>query len=282
WCPVEDDRIPPQLVNEALNFTLFVKNFVEFPTFKIIRKNIVDNMKPCIYERTKDDKCPIFRLRDIIETVEPNLEEREQMLRLGGVIRIKLEWDCNFDYDAKRCIPKYSFGRLDARFTEKSFSVGFNFRFASHWKRSQRQYRTLTKAFGLRLIISVSGQAGKFDFITLTLNIGSLMGIFGLATFICDIVMLHFCKKASVYRQYVFQKVHLNTLKNSSTMETNCSHLSRNNYNNKSITLVDDDIISIQRSRAGTITELSNSRPLIVDNTRQQQKKSISMDTIIP
>jgi hypothetical protein len=30
------------------------------------------------------------------------------------------------------------------------------FRFASHWKFQNRSYRTLTKAFGLRFIISVS------------------------------------------------------------------------------------------------------------------------------
>ncbi len=86
-------------------------------------------------------------------------------------------------------------------------------RFASHWKFQNRSYRTLTKAYGLRFIISVSGHAGRFDVITLTLNIGSLIGILGLATFICDIVALYVHRQSDVYRQQKFQDVDLNLLR---------------------------------------------------------------------
>jgi hypothetical protein len=87
------------------------------------------------------------------------------------------------------------------------------FRFASHWKYENRSYRTLTKAYGLRFIISVSGHAGQFDVITLTLNIGSLIGILGLATFICDIVALYVHRQSDVYRRQKFQDVDLNLLR---------------------------------------------------------------------
>lgn len=88
-----------------------------------------------------------------------------------------------------------------------------SFSFASHWKHQNRQFRTLTKAFGLRFIISVSGQAGRFDVITLSLNIGSLIGILGLATFICDIVALYVHRQSDVYRQQKFQDVDLNLVR---------------------------------------------------------------------
>jgi hypothetical protein len=39
---------------------------------------------------------------------------------------------------------------------ELQFLKKYFLRFASHWKHQNRSYRTLTKAFGLRLIISVS------------------------------------------------------------------------------------------------------------------------------
>ena len=41
---------------------------------------------------------------------------------------------------------------------EKEQKIGnfLEIRFASHWKHQNRSYRTLTKAFGLRFIISVS------------------------------------------------------------------------------------------------------------------------------
>ena len=58
----------------------------------------------------------------------------------------------------------------------------------------------------------MSGHAGKFDLITLTLNIGSLIGILGLATFICDIVALYVHRQSDVYRQQKFQDVDLNLL----------------------------------------------------------------------
>jgi hypothetical protein len=51
------------------------------------------------------------------------------------------------------------------------------------------------------------------DFITLTLNIGSLIGILGLATFICDIVALYVHRQSDVYRQQKFQDVDVNLLR---------------------------------------------------------------------
>ncbi|CAF1601871.1 unnamed protein product, partial [Didymodactylos carnosus] len=285
WCPVEDDGAVPNLVSDALNFTVFVKNFIEFPMFNVIRKNIVDNMKTCVYDPDKNKECPIFRLKDIIDTVETDLDEREQMLKTGAVIRIKLEWNCNFDYEAKRCKPKYSFGRLDARLKEEAFSFGFNFRFASHWKRSKRYYRTLTKAFGLRLIISVSGHASKFDFITLTLNIGSLIGVFGLATFICDIVMLNFCKQADLYRQCIFQRVHISTLENSTTVDSN---VLSSRYSDTSVDIGKINI-NFKQKRSKTDTNFRNTRPFVIDTSYHQRpkrqlkhQKSTSLSHIIP
>ena len=168
---------------------------------------MVENLRSCVFHPEKHKDCPIFRLAYILIEAESDPAERALMLRYGGVIRVKIDWDCNLDRRITRCRPKYSFARLDTRFSEETFSVGFNFRFASHWKQDQMYARSLTKAYGLRLIISVSGKAGKFDFITLTLNTGSLVGIFGLATFVCDLILLHMTKKATVYRDYIFQRV---------------------------------------------------------------------------
>jgi hypothetical protein len=212
WCPPENNR--QKFVHNVLNFTIFIKNFVEFPEFRIVRANFDDNLKQCLYHSIHNKECPIFRLKDILNTAEPDETERNLMLRLGGVIRVKLDWDCNFDRSAKLCKPIYSFGRLDSRFRSSGpvpFSIGYNFRYAWYSVRNKRQFRTLTKAFGLRLIIVVSGKGRKFDIITLTLNIGSLVGIFGLATFFCNIVLLNISKRSSIYRKCVFQEVHLKT-----------------------------------------------------------------------
>ena len=69
------------------------------------------------------------------------------------------------------------------------------------------------KNYSLISTFKVSGHAGRFDVITLTLNIGSLIGILGLATFICDIVALYVHRQSDVYRQQKFQDVDLNLLR---------------------------------------------------------------------
>jgi P2X purinoceptor 1 len=187
---------------------------------------MVDNLRSCIYHPIENPDCPIFRLDHILDSAEKNRTERDLILKAGGVIRVKLDWDCNLDRSIKLCRPQYSFARLDTPFHEEAFSPGFNFRFASHWKYGESYLRSLKKAYGLRLIISVSGKAGKFDFITLTLNTGSLVGIFGLATFFCDLVLLNLTKKASVYRDYVFQRVDKEVVRRNSVIP-NTKRLSR-------------------------------------------------------
>lgn len=49
--------------------------------------------------------------------------------------------------------------------------------------------------------------------ITLSLNIGSLIGILGIATFICDIVALYVHGQSNVHRQQKFQDVDLNLVR---------------------------------------------------------------------
>jgi cation transporter protein len=212
WCPVENDIVIPEPIMDSLNFTIFVKNFVEFTRFHIARTNIFHDsqaIKKCLYHPENDKYCPIFRVGDLLNIVEPDDEERHKMLISGAVVRIKVDWMCNLDLGEEQCKPRYSFGRLDSRSRDEQFSFGFNFRYASHWKVKNRSHRILTKAFGLRLIVTVNGEAGRFDFLVLTLNIGSMIGVLGLATFICDIVALYFCKQGSIYRKQKFQTINL-------------------------------------------------------------------------
>ncbi len=131
WCPVEDDHFIPNPIRDALNFTIFIKNFIEFPRFKVIRKNIQANasyLKRCNFYPGVHDECPIFRVKDILDIVETDPSEQTRMLKSGGVIRVKIDWNCNLDKSLNACKPEYSFGRLDASYKEESFSHGFNFR----------------------------------------------------------------------------------------------------------------------------------------------------------
>jgi hypothetical protein len=131
WCPVENDVNIPNPIRDALNFTIFVKNFIEFPRFQVIRKNIQQNasyLKKCNFDPIKHKLCPIFRVGTLLDIVEPDPYEQTQMLKLGGVIRVKIDWNCNLDKPLHQCIPEYTFERLDRRHNEESFSKGFDFR----------------------------------------------------------------------------------------------------------------------------------------------------------
>jgi P2X purinoceptor 4 len=212
WCPAENDYVKPQPIMDALNYTLYVNNFVEFTRFNISRRNVLNEssyFRKCRYHPIHDKLCPIFRIGDLLEIVETDDVERQLMLEYGAVVRIKIDWMCNLDLGEDECKPEYSFGRLDSRSRDEQFSFGFNFRYASHWKMNNNSHRTLTKAFGLRFIITVNGDAGRFALLVLTLNIGSMIGVLGLATVICDIFALYFSDQGYIYRKQKFQSVYL-------------------------------------------------------------------------
>ena len=62
------------------------------------------------------------------------------------------------------------------------------------YERDGKLYRDLFKAYGIRFIIKVSGEAGKFAIVPLLLNIGSgigLLAIVSILLFITTIYIFH-------------------------------------------------------------------------------------------
>ncbi|NWU91056.1 P2RX4 protein, partial [Upupa epops] len=212
WCPVEnDDHIPkPAFLQGAENFTILVKNNIWYPKFNFSKRNILPSissahLKKCIYDSHTDPFCPIFRLGKIVEAAGQNFQE---MAVEGGVMALQIKWNCDLDRDASLCVPKYSFRRLDNKDPAHTVSPGYNFRFAKYYKDSSgTESRTLVKAYGIRFDIIVFGKAGKFDVIPTMINIGSGLALFGVATVLCDIVVLYFMKKRYYYREKKYKYV---------------------------------------------------------------------------
>ncbi|XP_037323041.2 P2X purinoceptor 1 isoform X1 [Pungitius pungitius] len=212
WCPVEDDRnIPdPALLMSAENYTLFIKNSVTFPIFDISRSNLVEGLdseyiSKCLHDPKDAPLCPIFRLGDIVKLSGFNFET---IAKVGGAIGIVIDWTCNLDVDVKHCRPTYSFHGLygNAAETDKArASVGYNFRYAKHYLEDKVQKRTLLKVFGIRLDIIVKSLARKFDIIPTLTAIGSGVGIFGVATVVCDLVLLYLLPKRAYYKNMKFK-----------------------------------------------------------------------------
>uniref|UniRef100_A0A669PV96 P2X purinoceptor n=1 Tax=Phasianus colchicus TaxID=9054 RepID=A0A669PV96_PHACC len=194
WCPLSSYPVLALLVGV---FFPMGRNIL--PTFSSTY------LKNCIYDAQTDPFCPIFRLGKIVEAAGQNFQE---MAVEGGVMGLQINWNCNLDRAASHCVPKYSFRRLDNKDSANTVSPGYNFRFAKYYKDSSGiETRTLIKAYGIRLDIIVFGKAGKFDVIPTMINIGSGLALFGVATVLCDIVVLYCMKKRYYYREKKYKYV---------------------------------------------------------------------------
>ena len=61
-------------------------------------------------------------------------------------------------------------------------------------------YRELVKAYGIRFVISVTGEAGRFSFMPLLLTLGSGIGLLSVATVVADLFMLNFLERRQFYK----------------------------------------------------------------------------------
>ncbi|XP_058641466.1 P2X purinoceptor 4b isoform X2 [Onychostoma macrolepis] len=204
WCPLENDTIIPKpaLLGAAEDFTVLIKNSIQYPKFNFRKRNILHHinstyLKNCTFDRKTNPHCPIFRLGNMLTEAG---EDFSVMALKGGIMGIFIDWNCDLDFPERFCIPKYSFSRLDNKNPENNVAPGYNFRFAKYYKNNENiETRTLIKAFGIR-----------FDVI-----------VFGMVTAVCNWVMLTCMKDRDYYAKHKF--IHLNQKGDSvplSSMET--------------------------------------------------------------
>ncbi|XP_005572483.3 P2X purinoceptor 7 isoform X1 [Macaca fascicularis] len=189
WCPIEavGEAPRPALLNSAENFTVLIKNNIDFPGHNYTTRNILPGLNiTCTFHKTQNPQCPIFRLGDIFRETGDNFSD---VAIQGGIMGIEIYWDCNLDRWFHHCRPKYSFRRLDDKTTNVSLYPGYNFRYAKYYKENNVEKRTLIKVFGIRFDILVFGTGGKFDIIQLVVYIGSTLSYFGLATVFIDFLI---------------------------------------------------------------------------------------------
>uniref|UniRef100_A0A8C7L8K3 P2X purinoceptor n=1 Tax=Oncorhynchus kisutch TaxID=8019 RepID=A0A8C7L8K3_ONCKI len=212
WCPIEDYAksvvvaFREPALTEAINFTVYIKNAIHFPKFKVLRGNIKPNkrngqkyLNKCHYNEKEHPYCPIFRLGYIAEQAR---EKFSELCRTGGVIGVFINWKCDLDLDPSECTPTYSFRRLDLR--KNLPSSGYNFRFAKYYSKDGEEFRTLIKAFGIRLDVIVHGHAGRFSIIPTIINTVTAMTSVGICSIICDWIMLTFIDKNDIYSDRKF------------------------------------------------------------------------------
>ncbi|VDN17931.1 unnamed protein product [Dibothriocephalus latus] len=132
WCPLENDthvlKDGQRTLEFIRNYTVYIKNDIEFPKFKVRRNNReawISNATfgSCRYDpdHPANKYCPIFKLSTIFDKTGVDINT----IYKGGVLGIVIRWDCDLDYGVEYCKPQYSFTSLED--SDYKFS-GFNFR----------------------------------------------------------------------------------------------------------------------------------------------------------
>ncbi|THD26064.1 P2X purinoceptor 4 [Fasciola hepatica] len=197
-----------------LNLTISIQNMIEFPLFKVSRYNILpwmtrEYLLSCTYRPNdrRDRYCPNFRIRDVFFLAGANAH---RITRHGGVIAITIDWKCNLDVSLEFCQPRYGFLHLDGKesvqFDELGPGEGWCMNFARRLGNSlpfrsgaEEPKRLLYKVNGIKFLIRVTGEAGKFNLFVFTMSFGSNLALLSLATIICDFILFHFTKKRTLY-----------------------------------------------------------------------------------
>uniref|UniRef100_A0A3Q1JLU8 P2X purinoceptor n=1 Tax=Anabas testudineus TaxID=64144 RepID=A0A3Q1JLU8_ANATE len=212
WCPIERKYKPQEpLLTNAENFTIYIKNFIQFHKFGFSKSNVLEKtdnsyLKKCRYDEVLHPYCPIFRLGDITKRAGYNFQD---MATFGGSIGIMIRWDCDLD-KSSYCHPQYHFTRLDVSDSKKTIASGFNFRHTRYFKNAAGEsYRSLIKVYGVRFHIMVHGKAGKFNIIPTAISIGSGLALMGAGAFFCDMVLLYLMKNGGSYREKKFEKAEI-------------------------------------------------------------------------
>ncbi|XP_058889163.1 P2X purinoceptor 4-like [Acipenser ruthenus] len=136
WCPLEND--------------------VDLSQRNILPHINGSYLKQCVFNRTTDPDCPIFRLGDIVREAG---EDFQEIAVEGGVMGIQIKWDCDLDQSVSKCVPQYTFRRLDNKDVQNTVAPGYNFRFAKYYKGpGEVESRTLIKAYGIRFDVMVFGK----------------------------------------------------------------------------------------------------------------------------
>jgi len=120
----------------------------------------------------------------------------------GAIIVVSSDWQCDLDHDISECIPTVSFERIDEVTT---FSPGFNFRYVNYYVEDATQFRDLTKVYGIRFLVLISGVGKKFNIVPLLVNIGSGLALLSIATVIADLIALYVHPQRKYYQEAKFE-----------------------------------------------------------------------------
>jgi P2X purinoceptor 4 len=191
WCPLEDDA--PRFYNVMQgteDWSVFVKVNAEFPEFNVKRQNAAHGLV-----KGKNQ----FTLSELVSLAG---SDWNQVKYEGAILLMRIAYDCDLNKGKEHCEPELHFDRLDPG--NGTFSGGFNVRTVVMHEDGSRQ---VTKRFGIRVLFSVSGQAGRFSIVVLTTTMGAGLALLGVSTLICDFLLSYVLPNKHKYNAEKFEEV---------------------------------------------------------------------------
>lgn len=191
WCPVEEDEPENyEILNGVHNWTALVKVNVQFPDFDVSLTNLFDEV------------VPGSNLYSIEEIVQGTGYEFQDVQERGAIILATIDYNCDLDNGSGDCvIPDIVFYRIDD--PPPSVSPGFNYRYTEN----NGNGRDLVKAYGVRVVFHIFGEAGAFNIVPLLTNLGAGVALLSLATLISDLMLQYVVPAKDKYKSEKFQVV---------------------------------------------------------------------------
>jgi len=198
WCPLENQSyVPPSTdLLDVMNWTIFSRVDIRFPNFGLSRSN------------TKNALIPgnnLFSVDDIVTAAGTTF----QAIKARGAIVVgTFVFNCDLNKGIGNCNPEISWIRIDPTASD-AISKGFNYRYITAFRDPVTgiAYRDLWKVYGVSIVYQVYGQGGRFNFVSLTVTLGSGIAFLGIATLICDIIMQYFLPEKVSYQNEKYQMV---------------------------------------------------------------------------
>uniref|UniRef100_A0A7S2TPR3 Purinergic receptor n=1 Tax=Lotharella oceanica TaxID=641309 RepID=A0A7S2TPR3_9EUKA len=185
------------------NFSVFIRLNVQFPAFGITLTT----------GKTPSPGLSLFLISDMISNAcNGQACDFEDIRQRGAVLLAKAEYNCDEDTNEKDCYPDWEFSRIDE-------GDGFNFRTVQYTDDSGKE-RILRKMYGIRVVVKIYGQAGKFNIVNLLVALGAGLGLLSVASITADFLLQNCWPKREKFLHDKFCTVDLETM-NQSNMSLN-------------------------------------------------------------
>ncbi len=228
-------------MGETSESTLWIKNIVIFNDddheYDYLLDNYLGNSyskyssyAECTYHPSKSPLCPIFKLKDIIDSTPNAGESYEEMAKLGGVILITIRWNCWHKswkwieslFPDNKCTPVYSFKRID---NEKGKDPLERSAYGDNSYFNNMKSRVRIRSYKIRFIVRVVATMSQFDLLKFVISMGGCIGFYSFLNFIYEFIV------TLTYGPYNIEKVMKKKRKLNSTTDSNRSRtLPRGHY----------------------------------------------------